>query len=112
MTASSSGRLAPKLESFWPWQLLFASALRRPVEFTLRAAIGVVDEIDVGAGTAGAERHPQGVEDEVGAHVGGELPADDLAREDIDDEGEERNPLPAAQVGQIGDPELIRARGR
>ena len=57
-----------------------------------------MDEGDVGAGGAGSERHPQRIEDEVGAHVGGELPADDLAREGVDDEGEEARAFPRSKV--------------
>src|SRR5919109_2294890 len=44
----------------------------------LATAIGVVDELDVGAWAALPERHPQRVERERGGHMGGELPADDL----------------------------------
>jgi hypothetical protein len=73
----------------------------------LRAAIGVVNERDVGAGRALAERHPQRVEDEGGAHVRRQLPADDAAAAGVDDEGEEHHALPAAQVGQIGDPQPV-----
>jgi len=39
----------------------------------------MVHERDVGAIPALAERHPQRVEHERGAHVAGELPADDAA---------------------------------
>ena len=39
--------------------------------------------------------------------MGGELPADDPAAEHVEDEGEEDDPLPAAQVGQVGDPQLV-----
>ena len=38
---------------------------------------------------------------------GGELPADDAARVGVDDEREEHQALPAAQVGQVGDPQPI-----
>ena len=41
----------------------------------------------------------------------GELPADDLAAVGVDHEGEEQDALPAAQVGEVGDPEPIRAGG-
>ncbi len=54
----------------------------------LRAAIGVAHETDVGAGPALVKRHPQRVEDEIGAHVGRELPADDAARVGVDHERE------------------------
>src|SRR5205809_499642 len=40
-----------------------------------------------------------------------QLPADDLAREDVDDEGKEDEPLPAAQVRQVGDPEAVGTGG-
>ncbi len=57
------------------------------------------------------ERHPQRVEDEVGAHVRGELPADDLAAVDVDDEAKNTSAFPAAQVGEVRDPELVAAGG-
>ena len=68
-------------------------------------------QLDVGAGLALGEGHPQSVEDEVGAHVWGKLPADDLAAEGVDHEGEEQVALPAAQVAEVSDPEAIRALG-
>ena len=66
-----------------------------------------MDEVDVGAGGAAGERHAQRVEDEIGAHVAGELPAHHAAREDVDDEAEEHHALPAAQVSEVRDPQLI-----
>jgi hypothetical protein len=68
----------------------------------------VVHERDGGAGLALAERHPQRVEDQRGAHVAGELPADDPAAVGVDDEREEHHALPAPQVGQVGHPQLVR----
>jgi len=67
----------------------------------------VVHQLDVGAGLAARERHPQCVEDEVGAHVAGELPADDAPRERVDDEAEEHDALPAAQVREVRQPQLV-----
>jgi len=69
-----------------------------------------MDELDVGSGAALVKGHAERVEDEVGAHVGRELPADDATAERVDDKGEEHHSLPAAQVGQIGDPQLVGAR--
>jgi hypothetical protein len=69
----------------------------------------VVRARDIGAGPAGAQRHLERVEHERGAHVLCQLPADDAAAERVDDEGEEQHALPAAQVGDVGDPEAIRA---
>jgi hypothetical protein len=53
--------------------------LRRPLESALAAGVGVVHQFEISAGSAPGERHPQRVEDEVGAHVARELPADDPA---------------------------------
>jgi hypothetical protein len=53
-------------------------------------------QLDVSAGLALGERHPQRIEDEVCAHVRCQLPADDLAAEGVDHEGEEQVALPAA----------------
>jgi hypothetical protein len=71
----------------------------------------VVHELDVGARLAAGQRHPQRVQDEVGAHVARELPAHHAPGEDVDDEAEEHDALPAAQVGEVGDPQLIGALG-
>jgi hypothetical protein len=64
----------------------------------LAASVGVVDQLDVGAGAAPVKRHSQRVEDEVGAHVRGELPADDHPAVGVEHEGEEDQALPATQV--------------
>ena len=66
-------------------------------------------KLDIGARAAEVERHPQCVKDEGGAHVAGELPADDHPAVDVDHEREEDAALPAAQVGEVRTPELIRA---
>jgi hypothetical protein len=72
----------------------------------------VVNELDVGARLAAAERHAQRVEDQVGAHVVGELlPADHAAGEHVDDEAEEHPPCPAPEVGEVRDPQLVRPAG-
>jgi hypothetical protein len=65
---------------------------------------------DVGTAAALGERHLQRVEYQRGAHVAGELPADDPAAEDVDHEREVHDPFPAAQVREVGYVELIRAR--
>jgi hypothetical protein len=56
----------------------------------------VVDQLEVGAGPAAVERHLERVEDEVGAHVRGELPADDHPRVGVEHEREEDAALPTA----------------
>src|SRR5215208_6927765 len=82
--------------------------LRRPVEPDLAAGVAVVHEPDVGAGCASGERHPQRVEDELATHVLGELPADDHAAVGVDHEREEDDAFPAAQIGEIHEPGLVR----
>jgi hypothetical protein len=47
--------------------------------------------------------------DELGAHVPGELPADDPARVDVQHEAEEHNTLPAADVREVRDPCAVRS---
>jgi hypothetical protein len=74
----------------------------------LRAAIAVVHERDVGAGPSLTERHPQRVQHQGGPHVTGQLPADDAAAVGIDHEREEHQAFPAPEVGQVGDPQLVR----
>jgi len=68
-----------------------------------------MDQLDVRAVPAPGKPHPKRVEDEVGPHVVGELPADDHPAVDIDHEREEHDALPAAQVGEVGTPKLVRA---
>lgn len=69
-----------------------------------------MDELDVSAvARAGADGHSQRVADQRGAHVTGELPADDAAAVDVDHKREEQQAFPAAQVGEIGDVEPIGA---
>src|SRR4051812_32750736 len=77
----------------------------------LTSSVAVMDQFDVGSGTALAERYLQGVEDEVGAHMARELPADDRPAVRVEHEREEDEPLPAAQVREVGDPKLVRTRG-
>jgi hypothetical protein len=48
-----------------------------------------MDQLDVGSAAALTKRHLERVEDEIGAHVRSELPADDLAAEGVDHERED-----------------------
>ena len=104
MTASSSGRLAPKLESFWPWQLLFASALRRPVEFT-DDAIGVNDEAVLAS--APARRHAERVVDEHRRLGRVDRPADDEPGEGVENDAAVELALAGRVLGDVGHPELV-----
>ena len=62
----------------------------------LTAGVGVMNEFDVGAALPLGERHPQGVEHQVGAHVRRKPPADHAAGVDVDDEREEHESFPGS----------------
>jgi len=90
-----------------PEDAVVVEDLRKRPRRVLSPGIGVMDELDVGAGAALRERHAQCVEDEIGAHVAGELPADDPAAVDVNDKAEEHQALVAAQIGEVRDPQLV-----
>ena len=73
----------------------------------------ICEALDVSASAyyqrASRARSERAVEDEVGAHVLGELPADDHPAVHVDHEREEDAALPAAQVGEVRHPQLVRA---
>ena len=73
--------------------------LRRPVESADRAVIGV-EHGPAQAAAFGSSR-VQRVLDELGTHVVGQCPADELAREQIDDRGQVE--VGAASDRQVGD---------
>ena len=60
---------------------------------------------------AAPDGHLQGVEDEVGGHGGGHPPAHDQAGEDVDDEGHVGHARPGGDIGEVGDPQLVRTGG-
>lgn len=66
------------------------------------------NERDVCSGGPLMQSHPESVEDEIGAHVVRELPADDHAAVGVDHEADEHQPIPAAQVREVREPLLIR----
>ena len=71
----------------------------------------MVHEFDVGAARTRRDGHPERVADQRGAHMRRELPADHAPAVDVDDEGQEDQALPAAQVGEVGHVELVRPAG-
>ena len=71
----------------------------------MAAGVGVIDEFDGGARVAANQRHSQRVQDEVGAHVLREPPADNSAAEGVDDD---RVQVDAVEVGAYG-PRRLRA---
>ena len=67
---------------------------------------------DVVAGPAsGPKPHLQGVQGEVGAQRRGHLPADDHPAEHVEDERDVGPARVRPDVGQVRDPQLVRARG-
>jgi hypothetical protein len=62
------------------------------------------------AGSAQAVGHLERVEAELGAHVGGELPADDQPAVAVEDEGQVAEAVPGPEVGEVADPLLVRRR--
>jgi len=84
-----------------------------PSTSALSAAVGVVHQ---GAGVvavvvAGPQAHVEGVQGQVGAQRGGDLPAHDAAAEDVQDEGAVDPAGEGADVGDVGDPQAIGAVG-
>ena len=57
------------------------------------------------------QRLLQGGEHEVGVQRARDVPADDVAREDVDDEGGVGEAGPGADVGDVGDPEPVGGGG-
>src|SRR5215470_18228054 len=84
--------------------------LRRPVELAQHPAITVMDEW-LRAGTrAIVEGWFQRIEGEIAPQRARHAPAHDPPGEDVDHEGDVREAPPRRHVGQIRDPQLIRAR--
>jgi hypothetical protein len=73
--------------------------------YWVHAVVAVVDQ--PGGGFALVQRHADGVEDELAAQVIGHRPPDDPPSAGIDDHGEVEEALPRAQVGDVGNPQLV-----
>src|SRR5438105_3086439 len=61
--------------------------------------------------TTGIERLFKSIEHEVGPRRARSLPADDPAREHVDDEGNVHEPLPRRDIGEVAHPQRIRTLG-
>src|SRR5438445_727372 len=81
--------------------------LRRPLEFTLAALIRVMN--DVRRPTL-RDGHIQRGQDELSPEMGFHRPADHASAPDIEDDGEIEEAGPGRHVGDVRDPQLIRAR--
>src|SRR5699024_8851278 len=73
--------------------------LRRPIESALRAVIAVNQRI-IGDSAVGAG-HGQGIDDQAGAHMFCQLPADDHASGKVNDRGQIQPALSCFQIGDI-----------
>lgn len=78
--------------------------LRRPIESALDSAVAVMDQTgQIGAAASAApQRHVEGVEGEVGAQRGGDLPAQHDPGEHVQDERDVDPAGMRADVGQVG----------
>lgn len=93
----------PMLDAFdWPLQLLYLKVLRRPLEPKLDATVDVVDELlelpSIG------KRLLRCVEGQIAPQRVRNAPANDLAREDVRDEGDVREAPPGRHVRQVRKP--------
>ena len=61
--------------------------------------------------TAAPDRYHQRVRNQLGRHRGAHRPTDDTAREQVDDGGRVEPALCRPDVGEVGDPFLVRRRG-
>ena len=83
--------------------------LRRPVESALTAVVRM--QHCPGGRLAPPAGHVQGVEDQLGAQVIGYRPAHDPAGPYVQDDGAVQPALDGAVLGDVGDPQLVRAVG-
>ena len=81
--------------------------LRRPVEFTLRAAVAVMHQVACAVTATIVDGLLKRIEDEVGAERIRHTPADNASREHVDDEGDVDEASPRRDVGEVRDPQLI-----
>lgn len=83
--------------------------LRRPVEFALTPAVGVMDEVLVRCPPG--QRHDQRVDDQVGGLAFAHRPAGQALIVQVLDAGQEQLPVEAGELGDVGHPALIGLRG-
>ena len=79
--------------------------LRRPIEFTLRALVGVMNDF---LGAALPDRHVHRLQDECGAQMIRHRPANHTATEHVDNDGQIQETRPCGHVGDVGHPEFVR----
>jgi len=89
------------------------ASLAGPLTGGDRGALGaLVRVMDDPLRTPVAQRHLQGIQDQLRSEIVGHGPADHPAAEDIEHNGQEQEPCPGGNIRDIGHPELIRTFGR
>lgn len=86
------------------------AVLRRLLEPVLHASVRMMDQSAEGS-FARPQCLLQGGEHEVYVQRAGDVPADDVAGEDVDDEGRVSEAGPGAHVGDVGHPEPVGGGG-
>jgi hypothetical protein len=86
--------------------------LRRPIEFALDPAIGMMNKIPVHLVAPGPDRHFQRIQGELRPERTGNLPSDDLPREKTEDEGGIHETARRLDVRDVSDPPPVRRRRR
>ena len=84
--------------------------LRRPLDSTLGAGVGMGDEPGE-EGVTPPDRLLQGMHDKVSAHMAFDVPAHDHPGVDVDHEGHIRHAGPRRAVSEIAHPQAVRAGG-
>jgi hypothetical protein len=72
----------------------------------------MMDEMVTDLALAGEDRHLQRIEGQAGAQVVSDLPADDLAREQVSDESGVCEPAGRVHIRDVRDPAPVRRRRR
>jgi len=85
-------------------------AIAERVGRILTATVAVKEEI--ARRSTMRDGHIEGFHDDAGSHVVVHRPADDLAREQVDHHGQVEPAFVGADVGDVGNPLLVRPRGR
>lgn len=99
------------IPSIVPLNTSMVEVLRRPIESALRPAVAVMDQATIMLRLARIERLFQCIKDEVGSHRRADAPTHDASGKHVDDKGHVQPALPGRDVGEVRDPQLVRALG-
>ena len=85
--------------------------MRRPIEFALHAPVGMMDQLIADLVFPGKDRHLQRVQRQARPQMLSDLPADNLAGEQVGNECRVRKSAGRVHIGDVSDPAAVR-RGR